>query len=161
MSTAHRTDVDIQVASESAEVPDDGHMIEWISTTIEVVEPDQQTAVEVALRVVDETEMQRLNRDFRGKDRVTNVLSFPAGSDEFLPPDLPKNLGDIVICAPVVISEANEQGKAPEAHWAHLLVHGTLHLLGYDHVEAAEAEAMEALEVRILSQRGIADPYTL
>jgi len=111
---------------------------------------------EVAIRIVDAAEGRALNRDYRGKDYATNVLSFPAE----LPPgvDLPL-IGDLAICAPVVAREATEQGKRPRDHWAHLTIHGTLHLLGYDHIEDAEAEAMEALETRILAGLGIADPY--
>jgi probable rRNA maturation factor len=111
---------------------------------------------EVAIRIVGAEEGRAFNRDYRGKDYATNVLSFPAE----LPPgvDLPL-LGDLAICAPVVEREAAEQHKRPRDHWAHLTVHGTLHLLGYDHLRDAEAEAMEALETRILASLGIADPY--
>jgi probable rRNA maturation factor len=110
----------------------------------------------VAIRIVDADEGQALNLQYRGRDYATNVLSFPAD----LPPgvNLPL-IGDLVICAPVVAREAAEQGKKPTDHWAHMTVHGTLHLLGYDHMEDAEAEAMEALETRILAGLGIADPY--
>lgn len=110
----------------------------------------------LAIRIVDTAEGQALNRDYRGKDYATNVLSFPAEP----PPgvNLPL-IGDLAICAPVVVREAAEQGKRPRDHWAHLTVHGTLHLLGYDHLEDTEAEAMEALETRILAGLGIADPY--
>ena len=96
--------------------------------------------------------------DYRGKDRETNVLSFPAG-DDGLPPDVARPLGDLVICAPVVLREAGEQGKSVADHWGHLLVHGSLHLLGFDHETDAEASAMEGLEREILAARGVADPY--
>jgi probable rRNA maturation factor len=111
---------------------------------------------EVAIRIVGIDEGRALNRDYRHKDYPTNVLSFPAE----LPPgvDLPL-IGDLAICAPVVEREAAEQHKRPRDHWAHLTVHGTLHLLGYDHLVDTEAEAMEALETRILAGLGIADPY--
>lgn len=112
---------------------------------------------ELAIRIVDADEGRALNRDYRGKDYATNVLSFPAE----LPPGVQLPLiGDLAICAPVVLREAAEQGKLPRDHWAHLTVHGVLHLLGYDHLVDAEAEAMEALETRILARLGIADPYT-
>lgn len=116
----------------------------------------RRKATEVAIRIVDADEGQALNLQYRGRDYATNVLSFPAD----LPPgvNLPL-IGDLVICAPVVAREAAEQGKKPTDHWAHMTVHGTLHLLGYDHMEDAEAEAMEALETRILAGLGIADPY--
>lgn len=111
---------------------------------------------ELSIRIVDANEGQALNRDYRGKDYATNVLSFPVD----LPPGMQLPLiGDLAICAPVVIREAAEQGKAARDHWAHLTVHGVLHLLGHDHLEEAEAEAMEALETRILAGLGIADPY--
>lgn len=111
---------------------------------------------ELAIRLVDADEGRALNRDYRGKDYATNVLSFPAE----LPPGVALPLiGDLAICAPVVLREATEQGKLARDHWAHLTVHGVLHLLGYDHIEDSEAEAMEALETRILAGLGIADPY--
>ncbi|NII11459.1 rRNA maturation RNase YbeY [Oleiagrimonas sp. C23AA] len=111
---------------------------------------------ELSIRLVDADEGRELNATYRGKDYATNVLSFPAE----LPPgvELPL-LGDLAICAPVMQREAREQHKADRAHWAHLTVHGTLHLLGYDHIEEAEAEQMEALETRILAGLGIDDPY--
>ncbi|WP_395119782.1 rRNA maturation RNase YbeY [Rhodanobacter sp. FW102-FHT14D06] len=112
---------------------------------------------ELSIRIVDAAEGRTLNRDYRGKDYATNVLSFPAE----LPPGVVLPLiGDLAICAPVVLREAAEQGKLPRDHWAHLTVHGVLHLLGYDHIVETEAEAMEALETRILAGLGIADPYT-
>ena len=111
---------------------------------------------ELSIRVVDADEGRALNRDYRGKDYATNVLSFPIE----LPPGVASPLiGDLAICAPVVLREAAGQGKRPGDHWAHLTIHGVLHLLGYDHIEDAEAEAMEALETRILAGLGIADPY--
>lgn len=116
----------------------------------------RRKATELSIRVVDADEGRALNRDYRGKDYATNVLSFEAG----LPPELKLPLiGDMVLCAPVVAREAVEQGKHARDHWAHLTVHGTLHLLGHDHLVEAEAEAMEALETRILAGLGIADPY--
>lgn len=112
---------------------------------------------ELTIRLVDEEEGRELNRTWRHKDYATNVLSFPADvPDEFL--DIPL-LGDLVICVPVVAREAAEQGKTPEAHWAHLVIHGCLHLLGYDHIEDAEAEEMESLERDLLAELGHPDPY--
>ncbi|WP_114241729.1 rRNA maturation RNase YbeY [Dyella sp. C9] len=116
----------------------------------------RRKAAELAIRIVDTREGRMLNREYRGRDYATNVLSFPAE----LPPGLNLPLiGDLAICAPVVAREAAEQGISPRDHWAHLTVHGVLHLLGYDHIEDTEAEAMEALETRILAGLGIADPY--
>ncbi|MEN1943373.1 rRNA maturation RNase YbeY [Luteimonas sp. MJ293] len=115
---------------------------------------------DLAIRIVDESEGRALNRHYRGKDYATNVLSFPAELPEGLPEDFHMPLlGDLVICAPVVAREAREQGKSPAAHYAHLTVHGTLHLLGWDHDDDREAEAMEQLEREILDALGIADPY--
>ena len=111
---------------------------------------------DLALRIVDEREGRALNRHYRGKDYATNVLSFPADLPEGV--ELPI-LGDIVLCAPVVAREAREQGKALNAHYAHLTVHGVLHLLGFDHEDEREAEAMELLERQILAGLGIDDPY--
>lgn len=111
---------------------------------------------QLTIRIVDEEEGAALNEAYRHKKGLTNVLSFPVGEDDFLPVPL---LGDIVICAPVVEREACEQGKRPEAHWAHMVIHGVLHLLGYDHVEADEARVMEALEAEMLRKWGFPDPY--
>jgi probable rRNA maturation factor len=114
------------------------------------------TAAELTLRIVGESEMQDLNYRYRNTPRPTNVLAFAAD----LPPQLGLPLlGDIVICAPLVEREAGEQGKTMQAHWAHLVVHGTLHLLGHDHVDDTEALLMEQLETAILRNLGFADPY--
>ncbi len=111
---------------------------------------------ELAIRIVDADEGRALNRDYRDKDYATNVLSFPVE----LPPGVQSPLiGDLAICAPVVQREAAEQGKPPRNHWAHLTVHGVLHLLGYDHIDERDAETMEALEIRVLADLGIPDPY--
>ena len=115
--------------------------------------------VDVSVRIVDEHEMRTLNRDYRNQDKPTNVLAFPAGDAGFVPPGEIPLLGDIVVCAAVVAREAEEQGKLLDHHWSHMLVHGTLHLLGYDHDTDLEAEEMEALERRVLNSLGIADPY--
>ena len=112
---------------------------------------------DIAIRVVDEREGRSLNHHYRGKDYATNVLSFPAELPEGVTLPL---LGDLVICAPVVAREAAEQGKPLNAHYAHLTVHGVLHLLGLDHEDAREAEAMEAIERAILADLGHADPYS-
>ncbi|GFZ94030.1 rRNA maturation RNase YbeY [Dyella caseinilytica] len=113
---------------------------------------------ELSIRIVGTREGRTLNRDYRHKDYATNVLSFPAE----LPPDVSLPLiGDLAICAPVVAREASEQHKTAHDHWAHMTVHGVLHLLGYDHIEDDEAEAMESLEKRILAKLGIADPYVV
>ncbi|XKH01436.1 rRNA maturation RNase YbeY [Marinobacter nauticus] len=111
---------------------------------------------EVTVRIVDEAESRALNHQYRGKDKPTNVLSFPFEAPAGITVPL---AGDLVICAPVVEKEAREQHKEPVAHWAHMVVHGMLHLQGYDHIEDEEAEVMEALEVRLLAQLGFGNPY--
>ena len=137
-----------------AGIPSSASFRRWVEAALHGAR--RRKATELSIRIVDADEGRGLNRDYRGKDYATNVLSFEAD----LPPELKLPLiGDMVICAPVVAREAAEQGKRPSDHWAHLTVHGTLHLLGYDHIVAAEAEAMEALETRILAGLGIADPY--
>ena len=146
--------VDIQNAS-SAPVPSDDDIHHWMTAAL--TQQTTQEDVEVSVRLVDNDEMTLLNETYRGKNGTTNVLSFPA--------DLPQELGlpllgDIVICAPVVQAEALEQGKSASAHWAHMTVHGTLHLLGYDHIDEEEAEIMEALESAILNQLNYSCPYT-
>ncbi|MDF1791752.1 MAG: rRNA maturation RNase YbeY [Thalassobaculaceae bacterium] len=113
-------------------------------------------AVEVSVLLTDDAEQRDLNRDHRGKDSSTNVLSFPAG---FAPPAGPRPLGDVSLALETVLREAGEQEISVADHLTHLLVHGTLHLLGYDHDDARDAEEMEALEREILAGLGIADPY--
>ena len=111
---------------------------------------------EIVIRIVDSGESAALNTRYRGKSGPTNILSFPFTAPEGIELDL---LGDLVICAAVVESEAREQGKNPQDHWAHIVIHGVLHLLGYDHVEEQDAEAMEAEEIAILKSLNIANPY--
>jgi probable rRNA maturation factor len=116
----------------------------------------RRKAAEVSIRIVGADEGLALNRDYRGKDYATNVLSFPVE----LPPGVTAALiGDLALCAPVVLREAREQHKNPRDHWAHLTVHGVLHLLGHDHIDETEAIVMETLETRILAGLGIGDPY--
>jgi len=109
---------------------------------------------EIGIRVVGAGESRALNARWRGRDRPTNVLSFPAD-----PGLAGREIGDIVVCAPVVAREAREQGKALAAHWAHMVVHGTLHLLGFDHERALDAKRMESRERALLARAGVADPY--
>ncbi len=124
----------------------------WITAIPEL----RQRRIEVNLLIVDATQGRRYNRQFRHKDYATNVLSFPWDP---APADKSRLLGDLVICAPVVLREAHAQGKRPADHWAHLAIHGVLHLLGYDHETARAARQMQALEVRILGGFGIGNPY--
>ncbi len=145
--------IDLQIATEnSADLPTEQQIQQWANAAVraENVEP------EITVRIVDEAESHQLNLTYRGKDKPTNVLSFPfEGPDEV---ELPL-LGDLVICRQVVEREAQEQSKPLTAHWAHMVVHGSLHLLGYDHIEEDEAEEMESLESQIMRSLGFADPY--
>ncbi|MDX1444333.1 MAG: rRNA maturation RNase YbeY [Gammaproteobacteria bacterium] len=152
-------ELDVQLATELATeletVPAFSDLESWATAAIAAAVPDRED-VELSLRIVDEAESQALNRDYRGKDQPTNVLSFPAELPDGV--ELPL-LGDLVICAPVVQREAAEQGKTLAAHWCHMVVHGSLHLLGHDHIEDREAEAMESLETAILARLGYPNPY--
>ena len=146
-------ELDLQLASEAPGLPDADDFRHWCALALR-----QRTAdSELTIRLVDEAEGRELNRTWRHKDYATNVLSFPADVPDGLL-DIPL-LGDLVICAPVVCREAAEQGKTLPAHWAHMVIHGCLHLLGHDHVEDAEAEEMEALERKLLAELGHPDPY--
>jgi probable rRNA maturation factor len=149
--------VDVQIGADAAGIPSSRCIGNWVRRALKATDPDRD--VDVSVRIVDEQEMRALNRGYRDQDKPTNVLAFPAGDSGFVPPGEQPLLGDIVVCAAVVAREAEEQGKLPEHHWGHMLVHGTLHLLGYDHVTDRDAEKMEALEKRVLASLGIADPY--
>ena len=156
-----QVNVDVQVAAETPSVPAEADIRWWLSKTVAAVCQDSSASFEVAVRIVDEHEGRELNKQYANKDKATNVLSFPAGDPvtaQLLDGDT-RLLGDVVICGPVVEREAADQGKDPASHWGHLLVHGALHLLGYDHQTARQAAEMEALERDLLAQRGIADPY--
>ena len=146
-------ELDLQLASQASPLPDEAQFRAWCALALR-----QRTAdSELTIRLVDEAEGRELNHRYRQRDYATNVLTFPADvPDELL--DIPL-LGDLVICVPVVEREAVEQDKRLEAHWAHLVIHGCLHLLGYDHIEDAEAEEMEALERTLLAELGHPDPY--
>jgi probable rRNA maturation factor len=151
--------VDIQYACEDAGVPDEHEIRLWVELAAERSNRLPEQPVDFAIRIVGEAEIQTLNQLYRNKDSATNVLSFSAGTIAGLPADAPRQMGDIVVCAAVVRDEALRQGKSLADHWAHMLVHGTLHLLGYDHTRDAEAEEMEQLEIAVLGSRGIANPY--
>jgi probable rRNA maturation factor len=135
-------------------VPGKARFESWVDAALRGAR--RRKATELSIRIVDIEEGRTLNHDYRGKDYATNVLSFPA---EFPPGVKLPLIGDLVICAPVVLREAIEQGKPPRDHWAHLTIHGMLHLLGYDHIDDQDAERMESLETRVLAGLGIADPY--
>ncbi|TPH23863.1 rRNA maturation RNase YbeY [Haemophilus haemolyticus] len=145
--------VDLQIATENIEgLPTEEQIVQWATAAVQP-EGDE---VEMTVRIVDEAESHELNLTYRGKDRPTNVLSFPFECPDEV--ELPL-LGDLVICRQVVEIEAAEQEKPLMAHWAHMVVHGSLHLLGYDHIEDDEAEEMESLETQIMQGLGFDDPY--
>ncbi|AJQ82944.1 rRNA maturation RNase YbeY [Xanthomonas oryzae] len=151
-----RLDVAVSYALPRAGLPSAVSFRKWVAAALK----GRIREADLAVRVVDEKEGCSLNHHYRGKDYATNVLSFPAELPEGLPKGIKMPLlGDLVICAPVVAREAAEQGKSLAAHYAHLTVHGTLHLLGWDHDDDKEADAMEQLEREILADLGIDDPY--
>jgi len=147
--------IEIQRELAALDLPEDAWLEAWVRAAL----PDDAGAA-ICLRIVDEAEGRALNGMWRGKDYATNVLSFPGSAPPGLPADQASGVsGDIVLCAPVVAREARVQHKPLDHHWAHLVVHGVLHLRGFDHIEAEPAEAMEALEREILAREGIPDPY--
>ena len=151
MSNQHQA-VDVQYAVTVEGIPEEAAIRQWALQAL----PEQNRDSELTIRVVDEAEITALNRQYRGKDGATNVLSFPYEAIPGVATDL---LGDIVICAPVVVGESVAQDKPLEAHWAHMVIHGVLHLLDYDHHLDAEAHKMEARETELLASLGYADPY--
>ena len=152
------TTVDVQIACDDPDVPGRTEIADWIEAAVAAARSAAGGPVEVSVRVVDAQEIQALNASYRQQDKPTNVLSFPADA-AVQAAEEPVLLGDVVVCAPVVRSEALEQGKALAHHWAHMLIHGTLHLLGYDHEVETDAARMEGLETAILEAHGIANPY--
>lgn len=146
--------LDIQIALDTTgyALPGEEQIRRWVMSVLE----GRMPTAELTVRIVDEVESEQLNQEYRHKEGATNVLSFPFEAD--VPLEVPL-LGDIVICAPVVVREALEQHKDLSSHWAHMLIHGTLHLLGYDHITDAEAEAMEQQEMQLMQQLGFSNPY--
>ncbi|GIU18366.1 MULTISPECIES: rRNA maturation RNase YbeY [unclassified Shewanella] len=145
-------DLDVQVAVEGFELPSQAELELWVKTALR----DTMSEAELTIRIVDVEESQELNKTYRGKDKPTNVLSFPFEAPPGI--ELPL-LGDLVICAEVVKQEAIDQNKPLLAHWAHMVVHGCLHLLGYDHIDDSEAEEMESLETQLIENLGYTNPY--
>ena len=144
-------DLEVQRVSTSTDIPGDERFQLWVDTAL----AGKKEGCTLVIRIVDEMEARCLNRDFRDRDYATNVLAFP-GASELLDYDC---LGDLVICAPVVAAEAEVQGKSLESHWAHLVIHGMLHLQGFDHQDAAQTRKMETLEIKILDGLGYNNPY--
>ena len=146
-------ELDLQIATKNhTGLPSQEEFQCWLDKVI----PQFQPEAELTIRIVDEAESQHLNREYRGIDKPTNVLSFPFET----PPEIKLNLlGDLIICRQVVEKESIEQNKILFAHWAHMVVHGSLHLLGYDHITNKEAEEMESLETQLMQNMGFNDPY--
>jgi len=145
--------LEVQHATEVSDVPDEQALHAWALAAL----GNGPAPVELVIRIVDQPESRALNARYRGKDKPTNILSFPFEA----PPGIEMNLlGDLVICAAVVAREAREQHKPLDHHWAHMVVHGVLHLRGYNHLDDKQASEMETLEKQILEGFGIADPYT-
>jgi probable rRNA maturation factor len=157
--------VEVQYVSDEPDLPDKRRLAKWVSTALQcqsdsglpVNERIQfNPSLELTIRIVDAAESQQLNETWRKKTGPTNVLSFPFEN----PPGITLPiLGDIVICAPLVISEAEQQQKLLDAHWAHLVIHGTLHLLGHDHLDEVQAQQMEQIEIQALHHLGYPNPY--
>ena len=146
-------DLDLQIAVNNLNLPTQAEFETWVRTAVGQTMPE----VELTIRIVEVAESQLLNLTYRGKDKPTNVLSFPFEA----PPEVELPLlGDLVICAHVVEQEAIEQNKPLNAHWAHMVIHGCLHLLGYDHIDDDEAEVMQQLENKVMLQLGLHQPYS-
>jgi probable rRNA maturation factor len=151
-----QAEFEIQRATTSINTPHDDQFQIWINA----IDVQQDKIFALSIRIVDEPEARQFNREYRNRDYATNVLSFPVELPEGLPVEVRQSLlGDLLICAPVVAREAREQKRPQANHWAHLTVHGILHLLGYDHQEDDQAIVMESLEIEILNKLGISDPY--
>jgi probable rRNA maturation factor len=145
-------DLDLQIAVNNLNLPTQAEFETWVRTAVGQTMPE----VELTIRIVEVAESQLLNLTYRGKDKPTNVLSFPFEA----PPEVELPLlGDLVICAHVVEQEAIEQNKPLNAHWAHMVIHGCLHLLGYDHIIDQEADEMESLETQLVEGLGFTNPY--
>ena len=150
----------MQVVADVNGLPDEKCFTRWVNSALDRAGVQTSCRNSVVVRIVDAAESRSLNDRYRGKDRPTNVLAFPAATSGLpLADDDDVELGDLVVCAAVVAQEAAEQGKSLEAHYAHMIVHGSLHLAGYDHLEEAEARKMESLETELLAALGYGDPY--
>lgn len=144
--------LDIQIATTNDDFPNPDQFQHWVDTVLS----DQEQDSEIVIRLVDTLESAQLNQQYRHKSGPTNILSFPFEAPENIEMDL---LGDLVLCVPKILEEAREQSKHKLDHWAHITIHGVLHLLGYDHQEEEDADEMEALEIKLLNMLKIANPY--
>jgi probable rRNA maturation factor len=145
--------IDLQIACEASELPSLEHFQRWADLALTAVTDEK---FELTIRLVTIEESQQLNSQYRHKDKPTNVLSFPFEVPEGIELNL---LGDLVVCVPIVEQEAKEQSKSLFDHWAHMIIHGCLHLLGYDHISDADADEMETLEIKVLAELSIDNPY--
>ena len=153
--------LDIENASECDQIPVESDFQRWVESAVATLALAEKPRL-IAIRIVDPIESAALNNEYRNKDKPTNVLSFPCHLPDEIMEQLPEApLGDLVICAAVVHKEANEQNKSVSNHWAHMVIHGTLHLAGYDHDNDDEAQVMESLEISILSSLDIKNPYEI
>ncbi len=169
MAESKNVSVDLQVACQVDSLPLETDVRQWLEQAFQAASRNTARQYDVSVRIVDEDESRNLNKQYRRQDTATNVLAFPAGRpdassglpDAFsgLPEEEVQPLGDLVICGPLVEKEAEDQGKSPTSHWGHLLVHGMLHLLGYDHENPDQTAEMETMEKQILADRGFEDPY--
>jgi len=150
----HSLKIDLQNDLDLPRIPDPAQMTHWVRASLQ----QDYEQLEQTIRIVDQVESRQLNKAFRHIDKPTNVLSFPADDSDYLDYD---HLGDLVICAAVVEAEAKLQNKKALAHWAHMVVHGMLHLQGYDHQTERDAQQMEALEIEILASLGHTNPYSM
>jgi probable rRNA maturation factor len=148
--------IDLQIACEQTDLPSEAQFQLWVDTALAQVSSEPQQEFELTIRLVNSNESQQLNAQYRGKDKPTNVLSFPFEVPEGVELNL---LGDLIICIEVMKQEAQEQKKALFDHWAHLVIHGCLHLVGFDHISDSEADEMESIEIAILKKLGIVNPY--
>ena len=149
-------EIDLQVACTATELPTEAQFQLWVDTALAEVSSEPNQEFELTIRLVNHEESQQLNMQYRGKDKPTNVLSFPFEVPDGIELNL---LGDLIICIEVMKQEAQEQNKALFDHWAHLVIHGCLHLVGFDHISDTEAVEMESIETSILKKLGISDPY--
>ncbi|MFC3907698.1 rRNA maturation RNase YbeY [Legionella dresdenensis] len=148
--------IDLQLACDKPLPVSEAQLMQWASAALDQYGKE----AEITLRIVEPGEITELNHAYREKNKATNVLAFPSALPDNIELDFPL-LGDVIVCPDVLEQEYLEQGKTAEAHWAHIVIHGVLHLLGYDHIEEKDAKVMEALETSLLAGFGIADPYLL
>lgn len=146
--------IDLQIACEDSRPVNDENLKAWVQMTLD----EHQSAAELTLRLVDIEEITDLNTSYRKKNKATNVLAFPSNLPEVVELDYPF-LGDIIICPKVLLEESREQNTPLDAHWAHIVIHGVLHLLGYDHIEEDDSKIMQAMEIKLLSKLGFENPY--